>query len=113
MYTDSVDIKKILCVNIHFSVIIINHLYSLLQPFAALKSKARCNRYGAHKPIGFPAPFASIHVYYISSKACISVRSLKFDDVCIYAQTCLCANMHHTCMQGCMHAGVPGGLNAC
>ena len=32
---------------------------------------------GAHKPIGFPAPVASIHVYfvYISSKACRFVWS--------------------------------------
>ena len=74
-----------------------------------------CNRYGAHKPIGFPAPFASIHVYfvYISSKACMPVRSLNIWWYLYLCSTCLCANRHHTCMQGCMHACASACMHGC
>ena len=82
--------KKTPCANHYFNLIIIKWKKSL------------CNIYGAHRPIGFPTHFASNHVYfvYISSKACRSLRTLTvFDDIHIYVQTCLCANMHHTYMQ--------------
>ena len=62
MYTESVDIKKILCVNVYFSVMIMSYLQSLLQPLHPSSEKSLCNIYGAHKPSEFPATFASIHV---------------------------------------------------